>query len=241
MPTLPPIRDTTALFLDFDGTLAELAPTPGAVRTAIGLTEILGALSTRLDGALAIVSGRPIADLDRFLAPLRPVLAAEHGAVMRLADGSVCRSGAPDLREAVRAARELVTRHQGLLLEEKSTTLALHYRGAPELASLCGATLDSIVARHPELDLLHGKCVVEIKPSGIDKGTAIATLMARQPFAARQPVFAGDDVTDEAAIARVQAMGGLGIKVGSGATSAMHSCASPEALRQWLAEGARQT
>ncbi|MCL4182567.1 MAG: trehalose-phosphatase [Burkholderiaceae bacterium] len=238
MPTLPPIHAATALFLDFDGTLAEIAPRPDAVRTAPELATILGALNTRLGGALAIVSGRPVVDLDHFLAPLRPALAAEHGAVLRFADGSMQRCEPPDLREAVLAARTLAARHEGLVLEEKSAAVALHYRGAPRLAGLCHDTFAAVVARHSGLDLLHGKCLVEIKPAGVNKGGAIAALMAREPFAERQPIFAGDDVTDEAGFARVQAMGGYGIKVGDGATLAMHTCESPEALRRWLDAGA---
>lgn len=239
MPTLPPIHDATALFLDFDGTLAEIAPRPDAVRTAPELATILAALSARLGGALAIVSGRPVADLDRFLAPLRPALAAEHGAVLRFTDGSTQRCEPPDLHEAVLAGRTLVARHEGLVLEEKSAAVALHYRGAPRLAGLCRDTFAAIVARDSGLDLLHGKCLVEVKRAGVDKGGAIASLMAREPFAERQPIFAGDDVTDEAGFARVRTMGGYGIKVGDGATLATHTCESPEALRRWLTAGTK--
>lgn len=240
MLTLPSLHAEAALFLDFDGTLAEIAPRPDAVRTAPELVAILGALSTRLGGALAIVSGRPIADLDRFLAPLRPALAAEHGALLRFPDGSIQRCEPPDLREAVHAARGLIERHEGegLVLEEKSAAVALHYRGAPRLEAQCHDAFAAIVARHPDLELLRGKCLVEIKRAGVDKGGAIASLMGRAPFAGRQPIFAGDDVTDETGFARVQAMGGHGIKVGDGATVATHTCESPEALRRWLAASA---
>lgn len=235
---LPPIRESSALFLDFDGTLAELAPSPEAVRTAPGLVESLAALSASLGGALAIVSGRPVADLDRFLAPLRLALAAEHGAVLRWADGRMHCAAPPDLRDAVRAATELARAHPGVFLEHKSMSVALHYRGAPQFAQTCIDALAATVERRPDLELLRGKCVVEIRRAGVDKGRAIAALMASEPFRGRLPIFAGDDVTDEAGFAVVQQAGGVAIKVGDGASLAQHACESPEALRGWLASAA---
>ena len=235
---LPPIRESSALFLDFDGTLAELAPTPDAVRTAPGLVESLAALNASLGGALAIVSGRPVADLDRFLAPLRLALAAEHGAVLRLADGRTQRAAPPDLRDSAQAGAELARLHPGLVLERKSMSVALHYRGAPQWAQSCIDALAATVENRPDLELLHGKCVVEVRCAGVDKGRAIAALMASEPFSGRLPIFAGDDVTDEAGFAVVQEAGGVAIKVGDGATVARHVCASPEALRGWLASAA---
>jgi len=237
-PALPPIHESSALFLDFDGTLTELAPTPDAVRTAPGLVESLAALNASLGGALAIVSGRPVADLDRFLAPLRPALAAEHGAVLRLPDGRIQCAQAPDLREPVRAGSALAREHRGLVLERKATSVALHYRGAPQLARTCIDAMAATVENRPELELLHGKCVVEVRLAGVDKGRAIAALMVNEPFRGRQPIFAGDDVTDEAGFAFVQAAGGVAIKVGDGETLARHTCESPEALRGWLSVAA---
>ncbi|MBX3591911.1 MAG: trehalose-phosphatase [Burkholderiaceae bacterium] len=235
---LPPIRESSALFLDFDGTLAELAPSPDAVRTAPGLVESLASLSASLGGALAIVSGRPVADLDRFLAPLRLALAAEHGAVLRWADGRMHCAAPPDLRDAVQAADKLSRAHPGVILEHKSMSVALHYRGAPQLEQTCIDALAATVERRPDLELLRGKCVVEVRRAGVDKGRAIAALMASEPFRGRLPIFAGDDVTDEAGFAVVQEAGGVAIKVGDGSTLARHACASPEALRDWLASAA---
>ena len=232
---LPTISDADALFLDFDGTLAELAPRPDAVRTATGLVDSLAALSTTLGGALAIVSGRPVDDLDRFLAPLRPALAAEHGAVLRLADGQLRCAQPPDLREVARAASALAAAHAGVVVERKTTSVALHYRAAPHDAQRCIDTLSTAIAGRPELELLHGKCVVEVRRAGVDKGRAIAELMAVAPFAGRRPIFAGDDVTDESGFAYVQRAGGVAIKVGDGDTQARHVCESPQALRAWLA------
>lgn len=235
---LPSLSDTDALFLDFDGTLAELAPTPDAVRTADGLVDSLAALAATLGGALAIVSGRPVEDLDRFLAPLRPALAAEHGAVLRQADGRLLCAQPLDLRAVVRAASALAEAHAGVALERKTTSVALHYRAAPRHAQRCIDAMSAAIAGRAELELLHGKCVVEVRRAGIDKGRAIAALMASAPFAGRRPVFAGDDVTDEAGFAFVQGAGGVAIKVGDGDTQARHLCGSPQALRAWLAASA---
>lgn len=235
---LPSIHESSALFLDFDGTLAELAPTPDAVRTAPGLLDSLATLSGSLGGALAIVSGRSLADLDSLLAPMRPAVAAEHGAVLRLADGRMRFAEAPDLSDALRAASELVRAHPAVVLEPKTMSVALHFRGAPQLAQTCIDVLAATIEDRPELELLHGKCLIEVRRAGIDKGGAIAALMASVPFAGRQPIFAGDDVTDEAGFAFVQDSGGVAIKVGDGDTIAQHACESPEALRDWLASAA---
>ncbi len=235
----PPVLDRSdALFLDFDGTLADLAQRPDAVETAPGLVETLGRLARMLDGALAVVSGRPVEDLDRFLAPLKLPLAAEHGAVLRLADGRVRRADPPDLNEALQIARDLAKSRHGLIIERKSASVALHYRQAPEHERACVDALDRIAKDNRELELLRGKCVIEIRRAGIDKGGAIATLMSSPPFAGRRPVFAGDDVTDEAGFTCVQSIGGLGIKVGPGQTVAMHACESPHEFRIWLATAA---
>ncbi len=238
---LPSIRESSALFLDFDGTLAELAPTPDAVRTAPGLLDSLAALSGSLGGALAIVSGRSLADLDRLLAPMRPAVAAEHGAVLRLADGRMHCAEAPDLSEALRAGAELARAHPAVVLERKTMSVALHFRGAPQLAQSCIDAMAATIEDRPELELLHGKCLVEVRRAGIDKGRAIAALMSSPPFAGRQPIFAGDDVTDEAGFSFVQQSGGVAIKVGDGDTVARHACESPEALRGWLASAASAT
>lgn len=234
LPSLPCIGPQAALFLDFDGTLAELAPQPEAVQVAADLIPILTQLAVRLDGALAIVSGRKLTDLDGFLAPLLLPSAAEHGAQRRLPGGEVIRLASPDLQEVVRLATALVQRHAGLRVEIKSAAVALHYRHAPELETL-GLQLMLDAARStPGLELLRGKHVFEVKPAGISKGTAIEAFMAEAPFAGRLPLFAGDDVTDEAGFLAVQLLGGQGIKVGEGATLAHYRCQTPAALRQWL-------
>jgi trehalose 6-phosphate phosphatase len=233
---LPAIGAHSALFLDFDGTLVDLAPQPEAVHLVAGLVPALARLSTLLDGALAIVSGRTLIDLDGFLAPLRLPAAAEHGAQRRVAGGVAISLAAPDLQEVARRAAELMVHHPGLRVEVKSAAVALHYRHAPELEALCLQVMLEAAASTPGVELLRGKFVFEVKPAGVSKGTAIEAFMAEPPFAGRIPLFAGDDTTDEAGFTAVQFMGGEGIKVGEGATLARYRCASPTALRQWLDE-----
>lgn len=228
-----------ALFLDFDGTLADIAPRPDAVRLSSEVPQVLAALQHKLGGAVALVTGRPMNDIDALLAPLRLAAAYEHGAVLRTRDGEVLRTSAPDLHEALATARVLVQKYPALLLEEKSSSMALHYRQAPQLEKICLHALAPIVTGRPDLKLLHGKAVLEVKSSRVHKGTAIAAFMLQPPFRGRVPVFAGDDVTDEAGFLTVEQMGGVGIKVGDGPTAAKARLANPQALRQWLIDNAR--
>jgi trehalose 6-phosphate phosphatase len=235
-PFLPPpfnLRQT-ALFLDFDGTLTELAPQPDAVKLPADLLPLLSQLCLQLNGALALVSGRRLTDLDAFLAPLQLPTAAEHGAQRRLSNGQHSSILPPDFRAVLRVARALVQRHPGLQLEVKTTALALHYRQAPALEALCQQHLCEAVLRTPGVELLQGKCVLEVKAAGVSKGDAMAAFMAESPFAGRTPLFAGDDRTDEDGFAWVRSVGGHGLKVGEGPTLARHRCANPQALRQWL-------
>ena len=231
---LPVIGSKTALFLDFDGTLAELAAQPEAVKITPDLVLILTQLSIQLGGALALVSGRPLKDLDGFLAPLQLPVAAEHGAQRRTVSGELICLAAPDLRNITSRLTAVANEYSGLRLEIKSATVALHYRHAPELEPLCLEVMLEAVSATPGLELLRGKCVIEIKPVGISKGSAIRSFMAEAPFTGRLPLFAGDDLTDEAGFTAVQLLGGEGIKVGEGATFAHYRCPTPVAVRQWL-------
>jgi trehalose 6-phosphate phosphatase len=237
--SLPPIGLQTALFLDFDGTLADLAPQPEAVQVTAELVPTLRQLQAQLNGALAIVSGRQLAELDAFLAPLQLPTAAEHGAQCRWPSGEVIRLATPDLREVARLATALATQHAGLRVEIKTAGVALHYRHAPELEAQCLQVMLEVTGSAPDLELLRGKYVFEVKPVGVSKGTAIGAFMAQPPFAGRLPLFAGDDVTDEAGFSAVQLLGGQSIKIGEGATLAHYRCATPAAFRQWL-QAARQ-
>ncbi len=234
MQRLPTLTTAHALFLDFDGTLTELAPRPEAVRIDSELVSTLSSLHTHLGGALAIVTGRPEADIDGFLAPLRLPMASEHGAQYRRGGTSVSATAPPALEPVLHAAQELASHHPGLLVEAKRASIALHYRLAPELEALCRSTLERAMRQVEGVELLRGKCVLEVKPRGVHKGQAIIDFMAQRPFAGRTPVFVGDDVTDEAGFAAVQTLGGWGVKVGDGPTMAPYRCMTPVALRDWL-------
>lgn len=231
-PVLVP--DAAALFLDFDGTLADLASRPDAVKVDPGLRPALERLQAMLGGALALVSGRAQDDLDPYLAPLRLPTAFEHGAVRRRADQTLSVAPQPPLKAALLTARALVNRHPGLIMEQKSHSVALHYRLAPQLESLCREHMGRAIASEDSLQLLLGKAVVEVKSVAVNKGEAIVAFLQEAPFRGRVPVFAGDDVTDEAGFRRVQQLGGIGIKVGDGPSCATHRMADPHALRQWL-------
>lgn len=240
MQLLPLLTTAHALFLDFDGTLTELAPRPEAVRIASGLVPTLSSLYAHLEGALAIVTGRPEADIDEFLAPLRLPLASEHGAQYRLTHTSHPAVAPVNLEPVLQTVHALAARYPGLLVEPKRASVALHYRQVPHLEQLCHDVLADVVQRVEGLELLRGKYVFEAKPRGAHKGQAILDFMTQAPFAGRVPVFVGDDVTDEAGFAAVQALGGWGIKVGQGPTMAQHRCMTPAALRGWLSAARTQ-
>ncbi|MET0264485.1 MAG: trehalose-phosphatase [Duganella sp.] len=229
-----------ALFLDFDGTLVELAATPDAVVVAPGLVQVLAALSERLQGRLAIVSGRPIDQIDAMLAPLKLPVAGVHGAERRDAQGQLHIASAPRLDTALLILRTLVMEHDGLLLEEKRGALALHYRLAPGLRPDCERAMEAACAATPGTVLLHGKMVLELKPGATNKGTALAAFLQEEPFKGRLPVFVGDDTTDEAGIAYAQQLGGVGVKIGVGPSAAQQRLASPQALHVQLAQAATQ-
>lgn len=238
--SLPRITAQTALFLDFDGTLVDIAEQPGLVQVPRDLPKLLADLHAALGGALAVVSGRKLLDLDHFLAPQLLPVSAEHGAQFRLGNGSLSQAASPDLHEVSRVALALAAQHTGLKVELKNTAISLHYRQAPHLESLCLEAMAEAVKRSPGLELMQGKCVFDIKAAGVSKGSAIAALMGLAPFAGRLPLFAGDDTTDEAGFAAVQGLGGEGIKVGVGHSLAEHRCASPSALLQWLQTSLQQ-
>jgi trehalose 6-phosphate phosphatase len=242
--TLPEWNAHWALFLDVDGTLLEIVDRPDEVEAAPRLKRLLAAAHRSLNGALALVSGRSIASLDLIFAPLCLPAAGLHGLERRGADGWVhYPSGFPDrLAEARRLLVELVQSHPGLLLEDKGATLALHFRNAPELAGECHRRIEiARAAAGEEFHVQQGKMVLELKPSGHDKGTAIASFMAEPPFLGRQPVFIGDDITDEDGFRVVNELGGLSIKVGAAMeTSARLYAASVTQLVSWLEHATEQ-
>jgi trehalose 6-phosphate phosphatase len=207
VPDLPP---HAALLLDMDGTLIELAATPDAVVVPPGLTATLRQLRAGLGNALAIVSGRPIAQVEALLGDAPYAVAGEHGGAIRYAPGAAAqRSGLPSLPPAALAAAEAaIAAHPGALLEQKAHGLVLHYRQAPAAAEPLRAAAEAIAAEG--FTVLASSMAWEVKPLGTDKGSAVAALMIRPPFQGRIPVFIGDDVTDEDGIRAARALGGLG-------------------------------
>lgn len=228
------LHPTCALFLDFDGTMVEIAPQPHAVEVPQPLILLLQDVHRYLHGAVAVISGRPIAQLDAFLQPLKMAAAGVHGAERRGADGRLHLLHTHPLDHVEEAACELAAQHPGLIVENKRGSLALHYRMAPELEALCVKTMEDAVAESPGLTLLRGKMVIEAKPGGASKGRAIEDFLEEAPFAGRKPVFIGDDVTDEAGFSTVQRLGGVGIKVGEGRSVALRRLSDPGALRREL-------
>lgn len=223
-----------ALFLDFDGTLVDIAPQPDAVIVPSGLVGTLTALNQYLGGALALISGRPIDQIDAFLSPLRLPAAGVHGAERRGADGEITLLSTHPLQRVEDAAFSLAARHPPLRVENKRGSVALHYRQAPELEQECLRAMQAAVEESPGLTLLHGKMVFEAKPGGASKGHAIEAFMQEPPFAGRSPVFVGDDFTDEVGFATVQRLKGLGVKVGEGASVAWQRLDSPAMFRYQL-------
>jgi trehalose 6-phosphate phosphatase len=234
-----------ALFLDFDGTLAEIAPHPDAVIVPATTRQLLARLQAALDGAVAVVTGREIATIDQHLAPLRLAVAGVHGLIRRDAAGrtfntldAAIAARLPGLVDA--AAAPLVRLHPELGVEYKTGAVALHYRGAPDQAAACVAVMQAVADQLPDVDvrLCHGRQVVEVVAGHSDKGTAVAAYLAEPPFRGRVPVFIGDDVTDEDGFTVVNTASGLSIKVGDGTTVADHRLADPGDVFAWLSEAA---
>jgi len=217
----PPCRSDWAVFLDLDGTLLEIAETPAQVRIPARVLAALQNLRSELHGALAIVSGRSIAIIDGLLAPVQLPIAGVHGAERRDASGRLhTASASPELAHVRRALTDFVAKHPRLLLEDKNSALAVHFRRAPELErAVRAAAADALGGAGEFLQVQEGKMVLEIKPRHASKGEAIARYMLEAPFAGRIPAFVGDDVTDEAGFDMVNRLGGHSIKVGSGESS----------------------
>jgi trehalose 6-phosphate phosphatase len=224
------LPERAALLLDLDGTLIDLAPTPDAVTVPPELPPTLRALCRKLGGAVAIVTGRPVAAVEALLPDTVTAIAGEHGGTIRFAPGeSLHRVTLPDLPEQwISAAEQAVARHPGTLFERKPRGFALHYRRFPAAGPALETAARAIVAGTDTHRVLAGSMVWEVKPRGADKGTAVAALMARAPFAGRVPVFVGDDITDLDGIAAAQAMGGLGLTV-------QDAFGDAAGVRAWLA------
>lgn len=235
----PPSLDSgAALFLDFDGTLVEIADTPESIRVPAGLPTLLDRLAERLGGRLAIISGRSIADLERHLGRSNLALSGSHGLELRLPGGVDVPIAAPAWLEEARRQVGLFAEGQGLLVEDKPSSLAVHYRQVPDREAHVTDFLEGMADTHG-LTVQHGKMVVELRPPGADKGDALRRLMAEPIFASARPLFVGDDLTDEDGFEAANALGGGGILVGPPrATAARWHIAGVAGVIRWLESGA---
>ena len=225
----------TAFFLDVDGTLLGFKDRPEDVVADADLLAILLDLQRASGGAVALVSGRMISDLDRIVAPLVLPAGGTHGADLRFADGRREAAEGEALAHLREAAQAFVTARPGLVLEDKGTTLAIHYRHAAHEAEAIASFLDAAIEGH-DLMVQHGKMVAEVKSNKGHKGSAIESLMRSAPFAGRMPLFIGDDLTDEHGFESVNALGGLSIKVGPAdeKTIARHRLDDTDDVRDFL-------
>ncbi|MGD9544424.1 MAG: trehalose-phosphatase [Methylocystis sp.] len=226
-----------ALFLDFDGTLVDISAAPDAIDVPAGLPELLALVSERLEGRLAILTGRPIASIDRFLSPFRCIAAGAHGAELRLDPSqSVVLDAPPIASSIIDAAQQAIRPYESVTLEVKRTSIAVHYRLCPEVESPLRRALQDIVADRPEdLVVLGGRKVFEIIPRGASKGGALERILSLPKFEDCCPVAIGDDLTDVTAIEAANRLGGVGLSVGGEyfpADSANFS--GPSDLRNWL-------
>ena len=214
MPPPADLLDTASLFLDFDGTLVALADHPDGVVVDATLIDLIRMLEERLDGRLALVSGRPAEDLAAMFGDHPPSVVGSHGMEFRWSDGRRDRAERPTgLMESLADMRAFAAARPGVVLEDKPLGAAVHYRMNPEHEADAIALAERLAATNG-LYLQHGKMMVEVRSPGGDKGSAIRTLMADPRFAAGRPVFLGDDVTDEPGFAAVAALGGAGVLVG---------------------------
>lgn len=237
--TPPPASLEWAYFLDVDGTLLDIADRPDAVIVDDALLELISRLHRQSGGAMALVSGRSISDLEGLLSALHLPLAGQHGLERRDTAGRLWMHAAPPAAKCriKEALSPVLAQHAGLLLEDKGLTMALHYRQAPQLEYFVQRLMKQL-ARDADagLEVQQGKCVAEIKPAGIDKGTAVAEYLAEAPFKGRCAVFIGDDLNDEHGFAEVNRLDGLSIKVGKGPSCARYRLPDVAAVRRWLGE-----
>lgn len=222
-PAAPHAAPPLAIFTDFDGTLVELAETPDGIEVPETLPEQIERAMREFDSAFAVLTGREIADIDKYLSPLHLPVAGAHGTQRRRADGHVETVNAASIlgaEEISHAVSPLVVAHPGLLLETKEGAVALHYRQVPELETAVRIAMEEAVQGVADFTLMQGKMVIEARPRGISKGTALRAFMREEPFAGRTPIVIGDDTTDEDAFIAAQELGGVGIKLGEGDTAA---------------------
>jgi trehalose 6-phosphate phosphatase len=234
-----------ALFLDVDGTLLDIAATPDRVVVPEGLAATIARLERLLGGALAIVTGRTLADLDRLFFPLRTRAAGVHGAEMRFAPNEAAvetQSAAPLPDSLWREFSAVTLAFPGALAENKRYSFTAHYRAAPKAAAPLRAALLSLLERHAidDLELTDTLCAYEIKPSGVNKGEAVRRFLERPPFVGRRPMFVGDDASDEFGFRSVADRRGLAFAVGAARPEVDHVFADPATVRLWLGRLAAQ-
>ncbi len=242
-PVLPAPVAELAFLLDIDGTILDIAPTPAEVRVPDVLRDTLVRLDRLSGGALALVSGRSLQDIDRVFAPLRFAAIGGHGAEMRPAKDEAPIPGRASplpsaLRRKLAGVAGLAT---GILVEDKGYSLALHYRLAPQLKEAVEDAVRTICADAPggSLEVLPGKAVIEIKRLGFEKGSAVRELMRHPPFAGRRPLFLGDDLTDATVFAVLPEFDGVGFSVGRTFPATAGCFAAPRDVRAWLAQIAK--
>ncbi|MEL6235092.1 MAG: trehalose-phosphatase [Pseudomonadota bacterium] len=256
MARLPELTARHALFLDFDGTLVEIAPRPEDVVLAPDTRAALGALSRALGGAVAVISGRDIAVIDAHLAPLVLPVAGSHGAERRMHDGRTQRAeadpAAPDRTALDRAALDRAALDRAaakmadfaaphdLQVEKKHGAVTLHFRAKPGLEADAMALARDLAAKESALRLIPGKMVAELALAGHDKGGALRAYMAEPPFAGRVPLMAGDDTTDEDAMAVAMDTGGTAIRIGAGESKAPHRAADTATFLAWMSSMAKR-
>lgn len=230
--------ESTALLLDVDGTILDVAVTPGSVVVSDALRSSLQGLHAKCGGALALVSGRLIYDIDNLFAPLRLPAIGGHGAEMRLsAETPIYPRHADAISDALRELVAAAADDPRVIVEDKTTSLAVHYRLAPQMEETLKTEIAAIVSRSAvqNLEVMHGKAVIEIKSSHFSKGTAVQELMKSPPFQGRKPIFIGDDTTDATVFKVLPALGGIGYSVESFMPGANGIFGSPHEVRNWLA------
>lgn len=240
--SMPPIPERPALFLDVDGTLLEIASRPESVRADAAIVSLLAAVSRALGGALALVSGRSIAQIDSLFAPLRLPAAGLHGLEFRSEAAPPSTEPRADALPAVvcEALAKFVADHPGLQLEDKRAAIAIHFRHGPAHLEALDRMLADVLSRlGPSYHVQQGLLVRELKPSQLNKRSALNRFMAQPPFAGRTPIAVGDDLTDRDAFAAAEAHGGYAIAIGY-RVDARYRLPDPRALREWLARLAQR-
>jgi len=240
-PALPLIDRSWAVFLDIDGTLLDYAPTPDEVEVPAGLREALARLGDALDGALALVTGRTITDVDRIFAPLRLPVAGQHGAETRRYQNECLFAPSAAVLTAILAPVDtFAASRPAIRVENKGLSAAVHYRGAEAERDALARLLQESVARSGSgFKVLPGHLVFDVMQRSVTKGSALDWFMTEPPFVSRLPLFAGDESTDEDGFAAALARGGHAIRIGlKGQSRAPWRLRSPEDMRDWIRRSA---